>query len=83
MLPILPLPGQVFIHVRLGRCAVARLIQVAPYEYHIQRAANWEDLESDACAAVEAQVGAIVEDGMCHCPSDLAARAVWPESDGE
>jgi hypothetical protein len=83
MLPILPLPGQVFIHVRLGRCAVARLVQVAPYEYEVQRAANWEALEPDACAAVEAQVGAIVEDGMVRCPDDLAAKATWPESDGE
>jgi hypothetical protein len=78
MLPILPLPGQVFIHVRLGRCAVARLVQVAPYEYVIQRATNWHDLEREARAAVEEQVGAIVEDGMVRCPDDLAAKATWP-----
>ena len=38
---------------------------------------NWEALEPDARAAVQAQVGALPAHEHLPCPKDLAARARW------
>ena len=76
--PVTPHDKAVFIAVEVGRCAVARYVQTAPYTFAVQRAANWEDLEESARQAVEDLVGAPVDDHY-PCPDDLAALAVWPE----
>ena len=75
---VIPEDNLPIIVVDKGHCIVARYRQVAAYKYEVERAANWPALENDACAAVEAQVGAITEDGHFPCPPELAARAVWP-----
>ena len=76
---VIPEDNLPIIVVDKGRCIVARYRRLMPYEYGIERAANWRELQDDARAAVAAQVGAITEDGHFPCPPELAARAVWPE----
>jgi hypothetical protein len=79
MIPaVLPEHNRIFILVEGRRCIVARYQQTATYEYAVEYASNWPDLEAEAKQAVEDQVGAITEDGHFPCPEALAARAVWP-----
>jgi hypothetical protein len=76
--PVIPGDKKVIIAVENHRCAVARYIQMAPYTFTVQRAANWEALETRARQVVEDLVGAPVDD-VYPCPDDLAALATWPE----
>ncbi len=75
--PVIPEDKRVFILVEKGQCIVARFIEIAPYEYEIERAANWLDLEPDAHQAVQDFTGAITRDDLFPCPEALVARAVW------
>ena len=76
--PVVPEDKLPIIAIRNQRCMVSRYLQIAPYAFDVQPAANWEALEPDARRAAEAQIGALVEDDELPCPDELAARAVWP-----
>jgi hypothetical protein len=76
-----PEDKRIIIRVRAERCMVARFRETEPFIYAVEFAANWEDLEPDARQAAQAQVGALVVNEDLDCPSDLAARAVWPEGE--
>ncbi len=77
--PAIPSDNLPVILVQAARCIVARYRQTAPYEYALQRAANWTALENDARAVVQDMVGAITESDVYPCPAALAERAVWPD----
>lgn len=77
--PITPEDKRVFIDVRARRCIVSRFTQTARFEFGVQPAANWPDLEDEARRAVEDQIGAITEDDHFPCPPDLAAQAIFPD----
>lgn len=79
---ILPIPCPFvtpFIDVRARRCIVSRFTQAARFEFSVQPAANWPDLEDEARRAVEDQIGAITEDDHFPCPPDLADQAIFPD----
>jgi len=59
---------------------VSRFIERTPYQFEVQRAANWEALEDQARQVVENLVGAPTSD-YYPCPDDLAEQAVWPEEE--
>jgi hypothetical protein len=63
--------------VRQGRCRVARYLDTGHYEFQVQVAANWQALEAAARAELEAQVGAISEDGHYPCSQPLADQAIF------
>ena len=77
--PVIPDDKKPIISVEHHRCIVSRYVRTTRYTFEVQAAKNWEDLEPDARAVVEDQVGAITGDDHYPCPEDLAALAVWPE----
>ena len=79
MIPgIIPAHNRTIILVRGGRCIVARYRQVAPYQFDVEPAINWQDLEHDARQAVEDLAGFPADDHY-PCPDELAARAEWAD----
>ncbi len=78
--PVIPEHKKAIIAVEQGRYMVSRYLERAPYRFEVQPAANWEDLEPLAVAAVESEVGAAAADHY-PCPDALAALAVWPETE--
>jgi len=76
--PVIPSDKKVIISVEMSGYIVARYIQTAPYAFEVQHAENWQDLEAQACQAVEDLVGAPANDHY-PCPPGLAEQAVWPE----
>lgn len=79
--PIVPSHNLIFILVDLGVCAVARYVEVDPFNFKYERAANWEELEPAARAEVIDQVGAITGDDHLPCSPELAGRALWNDDD--
>jgi hypothetical protein len=77
IIPLLPSDKLAIIAVRRDGVKVARYRQIGAYIYEVEYAANWQALEADAINAVEAQIGAIVEDADYPCPPELAAKAIW------
>ena len=77
--PITPQDKHVFIDVRARRCVVSRFVQISRFEFSVQPASNWPDLEDAARWAVEDQIGAITEDDHFSCPADLASQAIFPD----
>lgn len=76
---VVPADKRVFIRASQRGCIVARYIQTASFEFEVQYAANWLDLQPQARRAVEQIAGAITEFGRYPCPPELAALAVWPD----
>jgi len=83
--PIVPAHNLVIISVVGGICTVARYRQRVDdkFVFTVQAALNWAELEPEARAAVQRQVGAIMSDEHHWCLDRLAARATWPESEEE
>ena len=67
------------IQVWNGRAAVSRYVWSTPDEVTIEHAINWEELEPQAIAAVEARGGTVHHDATYPCPADLVAQGWWPE----
>jgi hypothetical protein len=63
--------------VQQGRCLVARYRDTGHYEFQVQIAENWQALEPEARAELEAQVGALTEDDHYPCSQQLADRAIF------
>lgn len=78
--PVVPSDNLIVILTHNARCIVARYRQVGPYTYDLVRAANWQALEDEACAAVQALIGAITDSDVYPCPEDIAQRAVWGDA---
>jgi hypothetical protein len=61
------------------RAAVCRRADLAPGTWTYQEATNWEDLEEEAIALVEAAGGAVNMSGLYPCPLNLAEKAIFQE----
>jgi hypothetical protein len=70
--------GKVIISVRDNRALVCRYTGT-PEAIEMEAAANWQELQEGAQAAVEAQGGALNLSGHYACPEELAARARFPD----
>lgn len=70
--------ADIFISVANGRAAVSKIVGGA-----IERASNWQDLEEDARAAIEAQGGFITLSGIYECPRRLAEQLIAEDCPGE
>jgi hypothetical protein len=66
--------GRIIISVRDMRALVCRYTG-SPAQIGMQEAANWQELQEEALAAVAAQGGAMNISGHYVCPEELAARA--------
>jgi len=80
MITVIPADGVVFIHATAAACKVSRFEEMTPDGpyFDIRTAANWEELEPEARAEAERQIGALTASvEWLACPADLAARATW------
>ncbi|CUU35519.1 MAG: hypothetical protein K6U12_04455 [Armatimonadetes bacterium] len=72
-----------YIGVAEGRAFVGRFVPVGRGEYWLKPALNWQELEAEARACVEAQGGTLTEAGLYRCPPELAQRARFGQESGE
>ena len=83
MLPVvLPSDKLVFIEVFKRRAMISRyrLTQgEEQFNYDVERAVNWRELEPDAVATVKVLGGTLRQHNHYPCPDDLAARAIWTD----
>jgi hypothetical protein len=79
MITVIPADGVVFVLATVAHCKVARFKALGGQYFEVETAANWRELEPDARAAAENQVGALTGDDFLTCPPELAERAAWSE----
>lgn len=72
--------GSMAISVRDCRAVVSRRVDLPRGRWTYEAADNWEDLESDAIDAVEAQGGAVNMSSIYRCPLALFERAEFSEA---
>ena len=78
MITVIPADGVVFIVATLAHCKVARFKALGGGYFDIQTAANWRELEPEARAEAERQIGALTATvEWVPCPPELAAQATW------
>lgn len=68
--------GQVIINVSNQRATVAQYVGVCG-GVKMEPAQNWQELEPEALAAVEATQASVAMSGYYPCPPELAQRAVF------